>query len=191
MPADAAYGVFEIGMNHAGEIEPLAKMVRPHVAIVTTVEPVHLEYFKDVKADRPRQGGDLRSASSKGGAAVLNRDNPHYALLATRRQGRRRRAASSASASTRTRRRPPRNRRSSRTTARASRRASSASRCPTSSARPAAISSRTASPCSPPSRSIGADLAKAMLALADYRRRHRAGAQQRAARFPRAAAAPP
>ena len=68
MPREAAYGVFEIGMNHAGEIEPLARMVRPHVAIVTTVEPVHLEYFKDVEGDRPRQGGDLpRRRAGRGG----------------------------------------------------------------------------------------------------------------------------
>ncbi|MFA6141497.1 MAG: Mur ligase family protein, partial [Hyphomicrobium sp.] len=45
MPADVAFGVFEIGMNHAGEITPLTALVRPHVAIVTTVEPVHLEFF--------------------------------------------------------------------------------------------------------------------------------------------------
>ena len=41
-PQSARYAVFEIGMNHAGEIEPLVKMVRPQVAIITTVEPVHL-----------------------------------------------------------------------------------------------------------------------------------------------------
>ncbi len=44
-PVSAQYAIFEIGMNHAGEIEPLVKMVRPHVAIITTVEPVHLEFF--------------------------------------------------------------------------------------------------------------------------------------------------
>src|SRR5690606_34475668 len=49
-PADARFAVFEIGMNHAGEITPLVKMVRPHVAIITTVEPVHLEFFSGVEA---------------------------------------------------------------------------------------------------------------------------------------------
>src|SRR5690606_25578549 len=48
-PRDAAYAVFEIGMNHAGEITPLVKMVRPHIAVVTTVEPVHLEFFGTVE----------------------------------------------------------------------------------------------------------------------------------------------
>ena len=46
MPRDTRYGVFEIGMNHAGEIRPLAKMVRPHAAIITTVEAVHLEHSR-------------------------------------------------------------------------------------------------------------------------------------------------
>ena len=45
MPAASRFGVFEIGMNHAGEIAPLSAMLRPHAAIVTTVEAVHLEYF--------------------------------------------------------------------------------------------------------------------------------------------------
>src|SRR5579872_4309857 len=49
-PADARFAVFEIGMNHAGEITPLVKMVRPHVAIITTVEPVHLEFFSGIEA---------------------------------------------------------------------------------------------------------------------------------------------
>src|SRR5262249_35004969 len=44
MPAGAQFAVFEIGMNHAGEITPLTRLVRPHVAIVTAVEPVHLAY---------------------------------------------------------------------------------------------------------------------------------------------------
>jgi UDP-N-acetylmuramoyl-tripeptide--D-alanyl-D-alanine ligase len=42
-PQAAKYAVFEIGMNHAGEITPLTKLVRPHVAIITAIEPVHLE----------------------------------------------------------------------------------------------------------------------------------------------------
>ena len=50
MPASAQFGVFEIGMNHAGEITPLTRLVRPHVAIITTIEPVHLEYFGSLEA---------------------------------------------------------------------------------------------------------------------------------------------
>jgi UDP-N-acetylmuramoyl-tripeptide--D-alanyl-D-alanine ligase len=41
-PASARYAVFEMGMNHQGEIAPLTRLVRPHVAIITTIAPVHL-----------------------------------------------------------------------------------------------------------------------------------------------------
>ncbi len=50
MPQSAKFGVFEIGMNHAGEITPLTQLVRPHVAIVTTIAPVHLEFFGTLDA---------------------------------------------------------------------------------------------------------------------------------------------
>jgi UDP-N-acetylmuramoyl-tripeptide--D-alanyl-D-alanine ligase len=86
MPAEGRYGVFEIGMNHAGEIEPLVKMVRPHVAIVTAVEPVHLEYFKDVRSIA-RAKAEIFLGIEPGGAALLNRDNPHFSLLAKRAKG--------------------------------------------------------------------------------------------------------
>jgi UDP-N-acetylmuramoyl-tripeptide--D-alanyl-D-alanine ligase len=81
LPPEARFAVFEIGMNHAGEIEPLTRMVRPHVAIITTVDPVHLEYFKDVKAIAKAKG-EIFLGLEPGGAAVINRDNPHYAALA-------------------------------------------------------------------------------------------------------------
>ena len=50
MPRNTVYGVFEIGMNHAGEIRALVKQVRPHVAVITTVVAAHLEYFGTVEA---------------------------------------------------------------------------------------------------------------------------------------------
>jgi UDP-N-acetylmuramoyl-tripeptide--D-alanyl-D-alanine ligase len=81
MPADCAFAVFEIGMNHAGEITPLTRMVRPHVAIVTTVEPVHLEFFKDVTGIAKAKA-EIFLGVEPGGAAIINRDNPHYGLLA-------------------------------------------------------------------------------------------------------------
>ena len=46
MPKDTDFGVFEIGMNHAGEITPLTRLVRPNIAIITWVAPVHIEFFK-------------------------------------------------------------------------------------------------------------------------------------------------
>ena len=50
LPRDVALGVFELGMNHAGEIGPLSRMVRPDVAVITTIEPVHIEFFDSVEA---------------------------------------------------------------------------------------------------------------------------------------------
>jgi UDP-N-acetylmuramoyl-tripeptide--D-alanyl-D-alanine ligase len=82
-PASAHYAIFEIGMNHAGEIEPLVKMVRPHVAIVTTVEPVHLEFFSGIEAIADAKA-EIFSGLEPGGAAVLNIDNPQFARLKQR-----------------------------------------------------------------------------------------------------------
>jgi UDP-N-acetylmuramoyl-tripeptide--D-alanyl-D-alanine ligase len=73
MPRDADYGVFEIGMNHAGEITPLTAQVRPHVAIVTMVAAVHLEHFPSVAAIADAKG-EIFSGLESGGVAVLNGD---------------------------------------------------------------------------------------------------------------------
>ena len=75
MPARAQFGIFEIGMNHAGEIEPLVRMVEPHVAIVTTVEPVHLEFFDSVE-DIARAKAEIFLGLVPDGVAVINADNP-------------------------------------------------------------------------------------------------------------------
>jgi UDP-N-acetylmuramoyl-tripeptide--D-alanyl-D-alanine ligase len=83
MAATAQYGVFEIGMNHAGEITPLVHMVRPHVAIITAVEPVHLEYFGSVEAIADAKA-EIFLGLDPGGAAVICRDNPHFARLRLR-----------------------------------------------------------------------------------------------------------
>jgi len=83
MAQPAGYGVFEIGMNHAGEITPLVRMVRPHVAIITAVEPVHLEFFASV-AEIADAKAEVFLGLEPGGAAVINRDNPHYARLRRR-----------------------------------------------------------------------------------------------------------
>ncbi|WP_425352989.1 UDP-N-acetylmuramoylalanyl-D-glutamyl-2,6-diaminopimelate--D-alanyl-D-alanine ligase [Alsobacter soli] len=80
MPADSRFGVFEIGMNHAGEITPLVAMVRPHVALITTVEPVHLENLGSVEAIADAKA-EIFSGLVEGGTAVINRDNPHYERL--------------------------------------------------------------------------------------------------------------
>jgi UDP-N-acetylmuramoyl-tripeptide--D-alanyl-D-alanine ligase len=81
LPLDADYGIFELGMNHAGEIDALTRMVRPHVAVVTTVEPAHLGFFASVEAIADAKA-EIFAGVEHGGAAVLNRDNPHFARLA-------------------------------------------------------------------------------------------------------------
>ncbi len=50
LPEKARYGIFELGMNHAGEIEPLSKLVRPHVALITNVHPVHIGNLGSIEA---------------------------------------------------------------------------------------------------------------------------------------------
>jgi UDP-N-acetylmuramoyl-tripeptide--D-alanyl-D-alanine ligase len=82
-PASARFAIFEIGMNHAGEIEPLVRMVRPHVAIITTVEPVHLEFFAGIEAIADAKA-EIFAGLEPGGTAVLNRDNSQFARLSRR-----------------------------------------------------------------------------------------------------------
>ncbi len=82
-PATVRFAIFEIGMNHPGEIEPLVKMVRPHVAIVTTVEPVHLEFFAGIEAIADAKA-EILEGVEPGGAVVLNRDNSQFARLQRR-----------------------------------------------------------------------------------------------------------
>jgi len=80
-PASAKYAVFEIGMNHAGEITPLTKLARPHVAVITAIEPVHLEYFGTLEKIADAKA-EIFAGVEAGGAAVLNRDNAQFAQLA-------------------------------------------------------------------------------------------------------------
>lgn len=81
LPREAAYGVFEIGMNHAGEIEPLSRLVRPHVALITTVAAVHTEMFPDLDAVADAKA-EIFAGLEPGGVAVLNRDNAYFDRLA-------------------------------------------------------------------------------------------------------------
>jgi len=81
MPADVRFAVFELGMNHPGEITPLTRMVRPHVAIVTTVEAVHTAFFKSTEEIADAKA-EIFLGLEPGGVAVLNRDNRHFHQLA-------------------------------------------------------------------------------------------------------------
>ncbi len=80
MPQDTDFGVFEIGMNHAGEITPLTGLVRPHIAIVTWVAPVHIEFFASV-ADIADAKAEIFEGLTQGGVAILPADNEHFARL--------------------------------------------------------------------------------------------------------------
>lgn len=80
-PRDTVWCVLEMGMNHAGELRDLTAIARPHVAIITTVEAVHLEFFASV-TDIARAKAEILEGVVEGGTAVLPRDNPHFALLA-------------------------------------------------------------------------------------------------------------
>ncbi|MEM9058860.1 MAG: UDP-N-acetylmuramoylalanyl-D-glutamyl-2,6-diaminopimelate--D-alanyl-D-alanine ligase [Pseudomonadota bacterium] len=85
MPADTEFAVIEIGMNHAGEITPLSQMSRPDVALITTVEAVHLEAFDSVEGIADAKA-EIFAGLVPGGAAILNADNPHFERLSTAAQ---------------------------------------------------------------------------------------------------------
>ncbi|MFN0022770.1 MAG: UDP-N-acetylmuramoyl-tripeptide--D-alanyl-D-alanine ligase [Parvularculaceae bacterium] len=81
MPINADFGVFEIGMNHAGEITPLAQLVAPHVSIITTVGEAHIENL-GTRENIARAKAEIFFGAPKGASAVLPIDNDHYGLLA-------------------------------------------------------------------------------------------------------------
>ena len=80
MPRAARFGVFEIGMNHAGEITPLVEQVRPHIAIVTTIAPVHLEHFASLDAIAAAKA-EIFSGIEDNGTAIIYRDIAQFELL--------------------------------------------------------------------------------------------------------------
>src|SRR5580704_5730453 len=82
-PATARYAVFELGMNHAGEIAPLTWLVRPHVAIITTIAPVHLEFLGTL-AKIADAKAEIFYGIEPGGAAVLNHDIAQFNQLKRR-----------------------------------------------------------------------------------------------------------
>ena len=79
-PASARYVVLEMGMNHAGEIEPLSRLAQPHVAVITTIAPVHLEFFGSLNKIADAKA-EIFLGVQPGGAAVINRDIPQFAQL--------------------------------------------------------------------------------------------------------------
>jgi UDP-N-acetylmuramoyl-tripeptide--D-alanyl-D-alanine ligase len=88
MPRETEFGVFELGMNHTGEIRALTAQVRPDVAIVTTIEPAHLEYFSGIEAIADAKA-EIFEGMAPGATAILNRDNPMFGRLAAAAEARR------------------------------------------------------------------------------------------------------
>ncbi|RWD24757.1 MAG: UDP-N-acetylmuramoylalanyl-D-glutamyl-2,6-diaminopimelate--D-alanyl-D-alanine ligase [Mesorhizobium sp.] len=80
MPESCDYAVFEIGMNHPGEVRPLVKMVRPHVAIVTLIAAAHLGFFRNLD-EIAQAKAEIFEGLEPDGAALLNRDDSRWKLL--------------------------------------------------------------------------------------------------------------
>jgi UDP-N-acetylmuramoyl-tripeptide--D-alanyl-D-alanine ligase len=76
MPREARYGVFEMGMNHAGELAALTRLVRPHVAIVTAIASAHREFFDSDEAIADAKG-EIFQGLEPGGTAIVPFDSPH------------------------------------------------------------------------------------------------------------------
>ncbi|MHA7819172.1 MAG: UDP-N-acetylmuramoyl-tripeptide--D-alanyl-D-alanine ligase [Erythrobacter sp.] len=76
LPARARFGVFEMGMNHAGEIAPLAEHVRPHVALITTIAPAHIENLGSMEAIADEKA-QIFTGLSEGGTAIIPADSDY------------------------------------------------------------------------------------------------------------------
>ncbi|WP_162652641.1 UDP-N-acetylmuramoylalanyl-D-glutamyl-2,6-diaminopimelate--D-alanyl-D-alanine ligase [Lentilitoribacter sp. Alg239-R112] len=83
MPKDTDFGVFEVGMNHTGEIRTLIDMVQPHIALITTVEAAHMGNFNDITEIADAKSEIMEGVISEG-SVVLNRDNDQYDHLLER-----------------------------------------------------------------------------------------------------------
>ena len=80
MPARSRFGIFEMGMNHAGEIASLTRQVCPHVAVITTIAPAHIEMLGSIEAIAAAKA-EIFSGLEPGGVAVIPADSPQYGLL--------------------------------------------------------------------------------------------------------------
>lgn len=81
MHAGTDYGIFEMGMNHANEITPLTKMVKPDIAIITTIAPVHIENFDNGMDGIVDAKAEIFNGVVADGIAILNRDNTYFDVL--------------------------------------------------------------------------------------------------------------
>ncbi len=80
---DCDYGIFEMGMNHLSEIEPLSRLARPHLTIITNVGPVHIEFFKN-EEEIALAKSEIFAGLTADGIALINADNKHFEFLKKR-----------------------------------------------------------------------------------------------------------
>lgn len=80
MPTQTRFGILEMGMNHVGELSALTQIVRPDVAIVTTIAPAHVGFFRD-EAQIAEAKAEIFEGLQPGGVAIIPFDNPHYEIL--------------------------------------------------------------------------------------------------------------
>src|ERR1700742_4193519 len=83
LPREAEYGVFEVGMNHFGELRNLTQFVRPHVALVTTIAPAHLEFFGNCESIADAKS-EIFEGLLPGGFALIPADSPYAERLKAR-----------------------------------------------------------------------------------------------------------
>ncbi|MBC6402658.1 MAG: UDP-N-acetylmuramoyl-tripeptide--D-alanyl-D-alanine ligase [Hyphomonadaceae bacterium] len=87
MPQQTEYGVFELGMNHAGELTELSKLVQPHIAIITKIAPAHLAHFENLDCIAAAKS-EIFDGLEEGGVAILNADDAHFDFLKNRAESR-------------------------------------------------------------------------------------------------------
>lgn len=83
LPADADFAVVEIGMNHPGEIAPLARLTRPHVAMITTIAPAHLAAFESIEGIA-HEKSDIYCGLEPDGIALFPTGLPTTPILETK-----------------------------------------------------------------------------------------------------------
>lgn len=86
MPQETQFGVFEMGMNHAGELSDLSGLLRPDIALITTVAGAHLAYFDSIEAIADAKA-EIMDGLAESGTLILNADNPYTARIAEKAKG--------------------------------------------------------------------------------------------------------
>ena len=86
MPQETEFGIFEMGMNHAGELTDLSNLLRPDIALITTVAPAHLAHFENVDAIADAKA-EIIDGLRNNGTLILNADNPYTARIAKKAAG--------------------------------------------------------------------------------------------------------